>query len=69
MKTLATLRKENSFSQRDLANLLGVSSGTIAMWETGRRRPTLARAIEVAKIFNVQVEKISFSNNKESLIE
>ena len=67
-KTLATLRKENNMSQRALATKLNVSSGTIGMYESGKRTPSLKQAIEIAKLFNTPVENISFSNtncNKE----
>lgn len=66
---LADLRKKRNMTQKDLADILKVSSGTVGMWEIGKRRPTLARAIEIAKIFNIQVEKISFSDNKKDSIE
>lgn len=66
MKTLAALRKENNFTQRDLADLLDVSPGTIGLWETGKRKPTLDRAILIATLFNVSVESISFSGEKKN---
>ena len=36
---LKQLRKEKGMTQIGLAEELGVSKGTVAMWETGRRRP------------------------------
>lgn len=61
IKTLASLRSENNLSQRDLAQILNIQPGTIGMYESGKRTPPLNRAIEIAKLFNVPVEKISFS--------
>lgn len=61
-KTLAVLRAENNMSQRELAKRLHISSGTIGMYESGKRTPPLGRAIAIAKLFNVPVETISFSN-------
>lgn len=61
-KTLAILRNERNMSQRDLAEILHISSGTIGMYESGRRTPSLNRAIEIAQIFDVPVETISFSS-------
>lgn len=37
---LKDLRKEKGMTQIELATALGVSSGTIAMWETGKRKPS-----------------------------
>lgn len=59
--TLANLRAENHMSQRDLAKKINTSSGTIGMYETGKRTPPLKRAIAIAELFNVPVEKIEFS--------
>jgi putative transcriptional regulator len=62
-KTLAELRKERGLSQRDLAKKLGVSYGAIALYETGKRTPSLKRAKEIADIFGVSVETILFGAN------
>lgn len=48
-------------SQRDLARKLGVSSATIGMYESGKRTPSLKKAILIARLFDVQVEDITFS--------
>ena len=37
---LKQLRKEKGMTQIDLAKAIGVSNGTVAMWETGRRKPS-----------------------------
>ncbi len=62
-KSLAELRAEKKISQRDLAEALGVSSATIGMYESGKRTPPLKKAILIAKLFDVQVENISFSKS------
>ncbi|MGL5436627.1 MAG: helix-turn-helix transcriptional regulator [Lachnospiraceae bacterium] len=62
-KTLATLRAEKNMSQRDLAKTLNIQPGTIGMYESGKRNPPLSRAIEIAKLFNIPVEEISFSTS------
>ena len=36
---LKELRKENGYTQVKLAEALGLSKGTVAMWETGKRTP------------------------------
>lgn len=62
-KTLAELRAGKNMSQRDLAKELGVSSATIGMYESGKRTPPLKKAILIAKLFDIQVENISFSKS------
>lgn len=52
-KSLAELRGEKKMSQRDLARKLGVSSATIGMYESGKRTPSLKKAILIARLFDV----------------
>ena len=41
---------------------LNISSGAIGMYESGKRTPSLNKAIEIAEIFNIPVEKIQFTS-------
>ena len=41
---LKKLRKENNMTQTELAKALGVSGGTVAMWETDKRKPSFENA-------------------------
>ena len=59
---LSVLRSVKGLSQKDLANRLNVSPSSIALYETGKRKPKLDRAIEIAKIFDVSVESIAFKS-------
>lgn len=61
-KTLSALRAEKNMTQRELAKELNISSGTIGMYESGKRTPPLKKAIKIADYFSVSVESISFSN-------
>ena len=60
--SLSKLRKKKGLSQRALAKELHFSAGTIGLYETGRRKPSLDNAKIIAKYFNVPVETISFAN-------
>lgn len=53
---LSKLRSENNLNQRDLATELGVSSGAIGMWETGKRFPDLTMLVKIATFFNVSTD-------------
>jgi len=50
---LIELRAEQNISQAKLANILGISNGTIAFWETNKAEPTAPNIVLVAKYFNV----------------
>jgi len=43
-------------SQKELADLLGVSRATLASWETGRRKPDYEILRNIAAIFNCSVD-------------
>ena len=65
-KTLAELRAEKNMTQRELAKKLDISSGAIGMYESGKRTPTLNRAKEIARLFNVPVEYLVFPTTARS---
>ena len=48
---LKQLRKEKGMTQIDLAKAIGVSSGTIAMWETGKRKPSFEMFDRLTEVF------------------
>lgn len=53
---LRKLRRERKLTQIELGNLLNVSNGTIAMWETDKRQPDIATLKRIAEYFNVSVD-------------
>ena len=53
---LAQLRKKNNLSQADLANELGFSSSTVAMWEIGKREPNITTIKKIAEYFDVSID-------------
>lgn len=60
---LSVLRQSRNMTQVDLSNTLNVSRSLIGLYETGKRKPSLATALKISDFFNVPVENISFSNN------
>lgn len=63
MNNLARLREKKNLTQEELANALGVSSSTIAMYEIGERMPRLKFAKKIADFFEVPIEHIFFNIN------
>lgn len=55
---LQSLRQQKKYSQLKLANLLGVSRSTIAMWENGNSQPGNDMLIRISEIFNVSIDYI-----------
>jgi transcriptional regulator with XRE-family HTH domain len=45
-------------SQHFTAQLLGVSEATMSAWMTGKSQPSLAKAIDIAALFQVSTERL-----------
>ena len=50
------LRAEKGWTQREMANLLGVSPTTVASWEQEKNNPGLDTLVEIAHLFDVSVD-------------
>ena len=50
------LRKKKNLSQRDLAKEINLSPSTIAMYETGKRKPDADKLKQIASYFNVSID-------------
>lgn len=55
---LKELRKEKHMTQAQLANVLGVAKGTVAMWEMGKRNPSLETLEQMSAVFDRTVSYI-----------
>lgn len=55
---LKELRKEHKMSQKDLANMLEMSAGTVAMWEMGKRYPSFEAFMRLEDIFDRKMDYI-----------
>lgn len=64
---LKELRKEKNMTQVQLAEALGVSKGTIAMWEIGKREPNFETLYRLSDIFDKRIDYIlGYSNDASS---
>lgn len=55
-KQLRKLRKEAKVTQIELAELLDVSKGTVAMWEISTRMPPIEKIVEISDLFRVSID-------------
>ena len=55
---IAIIRKEKGMTQIELATALGVSSGTVAMWETGKRKPSFEMFEKLTQVFDKRIDYI-----------
>ena len=55
---LKQLRAEKGMTQVQLAQMLGVSKGTVAMWETSKRKPSFEILSKLSDIFDRRMDYI-----------
>lgn len=58
MKNLALLRKKSGLTQMQFAKKIGVSTSTVAMWETGQRKPDYHTIMKLCRFFGVGFEEL-----------
>lgn len=62
-KRVKIVRKEAGLTQKELAQILKLSSGTVAMWEIGKRNPSVKSLEGLSKIFNAPTDYLlGFTN-------
>ena len=59
------LRREQSLTQRDLANKLDISVAYINLIENNRRSITVPILLKVAKLFNIELSELTNDYNKQ----
>ncbi len=57
MLNLAKLRNDRGLSQTRLAKIIGVSTSTVSMWETGERKPNYHMIAKMCDYFGVSFEQ------------
>lgn len=55
---IGEIRKEKKLKQKELADLLGVTSKTISRWETGKYMPDLSLLPDIADILNISLNEL-----------
>lgn len=55
---LLALRKQNGFSQEELAEKLGVSRQAVSKWERGEASPDTENLILLAKIYGISLDRL-----------
>ena len=63
---LKELLKDKNMTQVQLAEALGVSKGTVAMWEIGKREPNFETLNRLSDIFDKRIDYILGNSNDAS---
>lgn len=59
---MAYARRQAGLLQRQVAEALNVSLGTVAMWDTGRNKPRADMLPRIAKLYGVTVDELLSGN-------
>lgn len=60
---LQKYRKQNGYSQEELADMLNVSRQAVSKWECGESSPDTENLIALAKIYNVTIDQLINGNS------
>lgn len=63
-ENLKLLRKTKGLTQTQFASTFNISTGTIAMWETGKRMPDSETLKRIAQFFNVSIDYLLDNEKK-----
>ena len=55
---LQLLRKQNGYSQEQLADKLGIARQTVSKWENGQAVPELNGLISLSELYGVTIDRI-----------
>ena len=66
---LSDLRNKAKITQQELANVLGISRGTIGMYEIGKRDPDTETLKKIAQYFNVSIDYLLGNSNDKNIDE
>ena len=66
---IANLRKQNNFSQEDLAERVGVTRQTISKWELNETAPDIMQAKTLSKIFNISLDELTSNDINNVLVQ
>ena len=62
-KYIKKLRIDNHFTQKDLADKLGVTYQAVSKWENGKNIPDISVLKEMSNLFNVEISEILNGEN------
>lgn len=63
--TLKQARKRcGGYTQKELAELVGVSEMTISNWETGKTAPSIRLWKKLATVFGIDIQELEFETQK-----
>lgn len=66
---LKTLRKEHSYSQEELAEILDVSRQAVSKWESDKGNPEIDKLVQISTIFGVTLDYLLKTDQTEEALQ
>lgn len=66
-QNLRYLREQKELSQREFAEIFGVSGGAVAMWEQDQRKPDIEMVVRLSEYFDVTLDELVLKELKPPL--
>lgn len=58
---LRACRAQSGFSQKEVADFMGISGKSVVDWETGVHSPTMEKAQKLSEIYGIPIERMDFT--------
>lgn len=69
MNRIIQLRKQIGYTQKELAEAMGVGLSTVAMWESGKRTPNFKTLNDLSDLFDKKIEYILGTSDDDSSVK
>lgn len=69
MNRIIQLRKQIGYTQKELAEAMGVGLSTVAMWESGKRTPSFKALNNLCDLFDRKIEFILGTSDDDSSVK
>lgn len=63
---LVACRVQNGYTQKEVADLLGMCEKTLVSWETGRTAPNMESAQKLSELYGIPLAYIDFTREGNS---
>ena len=68
-KFLSEMRRKHGLTQREFAELLGISDKTVSKWETGFQTPIFSTLQCLAELFGVSIDSLGGKTQEKDNVE
>ena len=68
-KNFRDARKQSNYSQKQVAEMLGIHQSNVSDWENDISRPEYEKLIELSRIYDISLDDLLKENNNENFFQ